>query len=85
MEEAKTKENARLQSAFQEMQLQFQETKELLMKEKEELKKEVQQVPVIQEVPVIDHELINKLTAENEELRVRFPKTKAASDKKVGK
>ncbi|KAM7462300.1 hypothetical protein LguiA_030421 [Lonicera macranthoides] len=69
MEEAKTKENARLQSAFQEMQLQFQETKELLMKEKEELKKEVQQVPVIQEVPVIDHELINKLTAENEELR----------------
>ncbi|KAM7466320.1 hypothetical protein LguiB_013882 [Lonicera macranthoides] len=47
MEEAKTKENARLQSAFQEMQLQFQETKELLMKEKEELKKEVQQVPAL--------------------------------------
>ncbi|KAA8548908.1 hypothetical protein F0562_000592 [Nyssa sinensis] len=69
LEEAKTKENAKLQSSLQEIQLQFQETKELLNKEREATKKAAEQIPVIQEVPVIDQEIVNKLTAENEELK----------------
>lgn len=85
LEEAKTQENAKLKSALQEMQQQFEETKTLLIKEREAAKKtteallimereaaekEAVQVPVIREVPVIDHEMVNKLTAENEELKV---------------
>lgn len=85
LEEAKTQENAKLKSALQELQQQFQETKTLLIKEREAAKKaaeallimereaaekEAVQIPVIQEVPVIDHEMVNKLTAENEELKV---------------
>ncbi|XP_057959594.1 myosin-6-like isoform X2 [Malania oleifera] len=69
IEEAKTQENAQLQSALQEMQLQFQETKTLLMKEHEAVKEAAEQIPVIQEVPVIDYEMVNKLTAENEKLK----------------
>ncbi|MFS7902386.1 putative myosin ATPase [Helianthus anomalus] len=69
LEEAKTQENAKLQSALQDMQLQFKETKELLMKEREIAKKVVETVPVIQEVPVVDHELTNKLASENEKLK----------------
>ncbi|KAH9650524.1 Myosin2 [Citrus sinensis] len=84
LEEAKTQENAKLKSALQEMQQQFEETKTLLIKEREAAKKtteallimereaaekEAVQVPVIREVPVIDHEMVNKLTAENEELK----------------
>lgn len=71
LEEAKTQENAKLQSALQDMQLQFKETKDLLIKERETAKKVVETVPVIQEVPVVDHELTNKLTSENEKLKVR--------------
>lgn len=73
IEEAKTQENAKLQSALQEMQLQFRETKELLFKEREAAKIAVEQAPVIHEVPVIDHEMINKLAAENEQLKVGLP------------
>ncbi|KAK1307642.1 hypothetical protein QJS10_CPA09g01892 [Acorus calamus] len=40
MEEAKTQENAKLQSALQEMQLQFKEAKAALMKEREEFNSE---------------------------------------------
>ncbi|KAH9681456.1 Myosin2 [Citrus sinensis] len=84
LEEAKTQENAKLKSALQEMQQQFEETKTLLIKEREAAKKtteallimereaaekEAVQVPVIREVPVIDHVMVNKLTAENEELK----------------
>ncbi|PQQ00844.1 hypothetical protein Pyn_39723 [Prunus yedoensis var. nudiflora] len=83
MEEAKTKENAKLQSTLQEMQLQFQETKSLLMKEREAAvkaseeaekaaeasAKAAEQVPVIQELPVVDHDIVTKLTAENEQLK----------------
>lgn len=70
MEEAKNQENAKLQSALQEMQIQFKETKTNLMKEIEVARKEAEQVPVIQEVPVVDHELLDKLTSENENLKV---------------
>lgn len=52
------------------MQLEFQETKELLIKEREAAKKVEEQVPVVQEVKVVDHEIMNKLTAENEQLKV---------------
>ncbi|PON36100.1 Myosin head motor domain containing protein [Parasponia andersonii] len=69
IEEAKTQENAKLQSALQEMQLQFKETKVLLFKEREAAKMAAEQTLVIQEVPVIDHEMISKLTTENEQLK----------------
>lgn len=69
MEEAKMQENAKLQSALQEMQLQFKETKEKLAKEIEVAKKEAEKVPVVQEVPVIDHAMVEKLTSENEKLK----------------
>ncbi|KAI3459593.1 hypothetical protein Pfo_016256 [Paulownia fortunei] len=69
IEEAKNQETAILQSALEKMQMQFQETKEQLTKELEAAKKIAEQVPVVQEVPVIDHELVDKLTAENEKLK----------------
>ncbi|OAY34689.1 myosin-6 isoform X2 [Manihot esculenta] len=69
MEEAKTQENAKLQSALQEMQIQFKETKEILIKEREAAKKAKEIVPVIQEVPVVDHEMLDKLKTENEKLK----------------
>ncbi|EEF44325.1 myosin XI, putative [Ricinus communis] len=68
-EEAKIQENEKLHSALQEMQLEFQETKALLYKEREDAKKVIEHVPVIQEVSVVDHEIVNKLTAENEMLK----------------
>lgn len=85
MEEAKTKENAKLQSALKEMQLEFQETKSLLMKEREAAAKAseeaakaaeaaakvAEQLPVVQEISVVDQEIVNKLTAENEQLKVK--------------
>ncbi|TXG72473.1 hypothetical protein EZV62_001052 [Acer yangbiense] len=59
LEEAKTQENAKLQSALEEnaklqsaleeMQQQFQETKALLIKEQEAAKRVAEQVPVVQE------------------------------------
>ncbi|GKU86169.1 hypothetical protein SLEP1_g731 [Rubroshorea leprosula] len=69
MEEAKTQENAKLQSALEDMQHQFKETKELLRKEREAAKKAAEVVPVIQEVPVVDHEMLERLTSENEKLK----------------
>lgn len=69
MEEAKTKENTKLKADLEEMRTLFQETKALLNEEREAAMKVVEQVPVIQEVPVVDHELINKLTTENEQLK----------------
>ncbi|KAK9930059.1 hypothetical protein M0R45_027116 [Rubus argutus] len=60
MDEAKTKENAKLQSALEEMQLQLQAAS-----------KGAEQVSVVQEVSVVDREMINKLTAENKQLKVK--------------
>ncbi|XP_042491849.1 myosin-6-like [Macadamia integrifolia] len=70
MEEAKTQENVKLQSVLEEMQLQFKETKAQLLKEREAAKKAVEQVPVIKEVPVVDNTLLERLTKENEKLKV---------------
>ncbi|KAI3678757.1 hypothetical protein L6452_38060 [Arctium lappa] len=69
LEEAKTQENGKLQSALQEMEVQYKETKELLMKERETARKEIEKIPLIQEVPVVDHELMDKLTTENQKLK----------------
>lgn len=74
VEEAKTQENAKLQSALQNMQLQFKEAKVMLMKEREIAKKAVDTIPVIQEVPVVDHEFTDKLASENEKLKVSWLK-----------
>lgn len=60
-----------MQSTLQKLQLEFQETKELLIKEREASKNIAEKV-VIKEVPVVDDELMNKLTAENEQLKVLF-------------
>ncbi|XXG61768.1 hypothetical protein AAC387_Pa05g0296 [Persea americana] len=69
IEEAKTQENAKLQSALHEMQLKFKETKEMLLKEQEAAKTVVEKIPIIQEVPVIDTTMLDKLTIENEKLK----------------
>uniref|UniRef100_A0A0R0EEF5 Myosin motor domain-containing protein n=1 Tax=Glycine max TaxID=3847 RepID=A0A0R0EEF5_SOYBN len=71
IEEAKKQENEKLQHALQEMELQFQETKAALIQEREAAKKVAEQTPTTQENPVnvVDSELINKLTTENEQLK----------------
>jgi myosin-5 len=74
MEEAKTQENQKLQSTLQEMQFQFKETKAMLVKEREAAKRATEKVPVIQEVPVVDHVMLEKLSSENEKLKVRWLK-----------
>ncbi|WMV47058.1 hypothetical protein MTR67_040443 [Solanum verrucosum] len=80
VEEAKTQENAKLQSALQEMQVQFKETKEMLVKERENAIRAAEQIPIVQEVPVIDHELMNKLSIENENLKTMV----SSLEKKIG-
>ncbi|XP_010433172.1 PREDICTED: myosin-14-like isoform X1 [Camelina sativa] len=69
MEESKTQENAKLRSAFDDLQLQFKETKVKLLQELEAAKNTAEIVPVLQEVPVVDIELVEKLTSENEKLK----------------
>ena len=46
----------------------------MLLKEKEVSKRAAEQVPVIQEILVIDHEMMDKLSAENEKLKVSWSK-----------
>ncbi|XP_010522522.1 PREDICTED: myosin-6 [Tarenaya hassleriana] len=69
LEEAKTQENVKLQSALEEMQLKFKETEAVLVKELEAAKKASEIPPVIKEVPVVDKELTEKLTSEKEKLK----------------
>lgn len=73
MEETKTQENEKLQSALQEMHIQFKETKAMLEKERE-VARTAEKVPIIQEIAVVDHEMLEKLNSENEKLKVRRPK-----------
>lgn len=73
MEEAKTQENEKLKSALQEMQVQFKETKVMFEKEREAARRAEEKVPIIQEVPVVDHVMMEKLTNENEKLKVMWP------------
>ncbi|XP_073292332.1 myosin-6-like [Primulina huaijiensis] len=69
LEEAKAHENTKLQTALQELQVQFKETKDMLLKERETAKIAAEKIPVIQEIPVIDHELTKKLNNENINLK----------------
>ncbi|XP_057445257.1 myosin-6-like isoform X2 [Lotus japonicus] len=66
-----TQENERLQHALREMELQFQETNSTLIQKREATNKEAEKTPTIQDfsVNVVDNELIDKLTAENEKLK----------------
>ncbi|KAL5538472.1 hypothetical protein UlMin_045759 [Ulmus minor] len=69
LEESKSQENEKLQSSLREMQTQFKETKAMLEKEREEAKRAAEKVPIIQEVPVIDNAMLEKLNSENENLK----------------
>ena len=62
MKETKNKENAKLQSAIEEIKVQFEETKDLLEAAKSEM----------EQVRVADNEKIETLTTDNEKLKVRF-------------
>ncbi|XP_020547964.1 myosin-6 isoform X2 [Sesamum indicum] len=69
IEEVKNQETAKLASALEKMQVQFQETKDQLMKELETAKKLAGPATFIQDLPVIKDELVDKLSAENEKLK----------------
>ncbi|KAH0909322.1 hypothetical protein HID58_032643 [Brassica napus] len=72
VEESKTQENAKLQLALKEIQLQFKETEVSLLKEVEAAKKTAEIVPPVvkEEIPiVVDTELVEKLKSENDNLK----------------
>ncbi|XVF86852.1 hypothetical protein PTKIN_Ptkin18bG0075400 [Pterospermum kingtungense] len=72
LEEAKAQEVAKLQDALHEMQLQVEEAKSMVIKEREAARKAIEEAPpVIKETPVIvqDTEKINSLTSEVEKLK----------------
>nr|XP_016475493.1 PREDICTED: myosin-7-like [Nicotiana tabacum] len=69
LEETKTQETMKLQSALEETRLQLQEAKEQLVKERGATTKAAEQGSVIQEIRVIDQGLVDKLNAENEQLK----------------
>ncbi|XP_078427685.1 myosin-6-like [Wolffia australiana] len=69
IEESKTQENAKLQSALQEAQIQLKESRAMVVKEREAAKKASEESSLIQKVPVIDTALVDKLTSENEKLK----------------
>ena len=70
LEEAKKQESAKAQSSLEELELRCKETEALLIKEREAAKKVSEIAPVIKEVPVVDNELMEKITSENEKLKV---------------
>lgn len=70
LEEAKKQENAKYESSLEEIQNKFKETEALLIKEREASKTVSEVLPIIKEVPVVDQELMEKLTNENEKLKV---------------
>ncbi|KAL0732301.1 hypothetical protein Bca4012_008510 [Brassica carinata] len=69
LEEAKKQENAKYEASLEEIQNKFKETEALLIKEREAAKEVSEVVPIIKEVPVVDQELMEKLTNENEKLK----------------
>jgi len=71
LEESNNQEIARLQSALNDVQLQFKETKELLLREQEAAKRAAKRVTLIKEIVVIDHTMMQKVPSENEKLKVR--------------
>ncbi|KAG7612257.1 Myosin N-terminal SH3-like [Arabidopsis suecica] len=69
LEEAKNQESAKAQSSLEELQLKCKETEALLIKEREAAKKIAETAPIIKEIPVVDQELMDKITNENEKLK----------------
>nr|DAD36922.1 TPA_asm: hypothetical protein HUJ06_007563 [Nelumbo nucifera] len=63
----KEREAAKL--ALQEGQHQFDENKAMLAKEHEAVERTAEQAPIVKEVAVVDNAMLDKLTAENEELK----------------
>jgi myosin V len=71
-EEAKSQEITKLKVAYQKMERQVKETTELLAKEKVAVKIASEKEALVKEVPVVDTALVDKLTAENENLKVHI-------------
>ncbi|ONM40812.1 myosin1 [Zea mays] len=72
LEEAKAQEIAKLQETLHDMQLQVEESKAMVVKEREAARKAIEEAPpVIKETPVLveDTEKINSLTTEVEQLK----------------
>lgn len=75
LEEAKAHEFAKLQDALHAMQVQVEEAKSMVVKEREAARKAIEEAPpVIKEMPVMvqDTEKINSLSAEVEKLRAQL-------------
>ncbi|KAB5574325.1 hypothetical protein DKX38_001519 [Salix brachista] len=84
LEEAKTQEIAKLQDALHEMQVQIEEAKSMVVKEREAARKAIEEAPpVIKEMPVMvqDTEKINSLSAEVEKLRAQLVSETQMADK----
>ncbi|KAL8258525.1 hypothetical protein R6Q59_026478 [Mikania micrantha] len=67
LEETKNQEHAKLQSALKEMKDQSEQTRELLLKEREAAKKELEEARADKEAS--SKEIVDKLTSENEKLK----------------
>lgn len=72
MEEAKSQENAKLQIALRNMQEEVKQTRAMLIKEQEATKKAAEEARIIREVPVVDTAMMDKLSAENNKLKVKL-------------
>ncbi|KAJ6309028.1 hypothetical protein OIU76_018594 [Salix suchowensis] len=84
LEEAKTQEIAKLQDALHDMQVQIEEAKSVVVKEREAARKAIEEAPpVIKEMPVMVHdtEKINSLSAEVEKLRAQLVSETQMADK----
>lgn len=68
-----------MQNALQDVQFELKESKDMLLKEREAAKQVAEQVPVIKEVPVVDQEIMDKLSAENETLKVNWRDLRGSS------
>ena len=73
LEEAKVQENIKFQEVLKEMQEQSQQMEELIQKEREAAKKEIEQARADNDIS--SKEIVEKLTAENEKLKVEFIKS----------
>ncbi|WVY97844.1 hypothetical protein V8G54_029995 [Vigna mungo] len=83
LEESKAQEIAKLQNSLQEMQIKYEETNALLIKERENVKKVVEEEPpVIKETQVIveDTQKIETLTAEIESLKTSLESERQKAD-----
>ncbi|ONK66463.1 uncharacterized protein A4U43_C06F8340 [Asparagus officinalis] len=83
LEEAKAAEITKLQETLHEMQLQADETKSLLIKEREIARKAIEEAPpVIKETPVLvqDTEKIDSLTAEVEHVKALLVSERQSAD-----